>query len=158
MARGRPRGGKKYHQGTYHVVNTSKYVGKNGIAVWRSSWEHSAFMCLDKSQKVLKWGSENVTIPYSDPTRGGSIHQYVMDLFIQYIDVRTDKTVTMLAEIKPYSQTIMPVKGRKSRQTYMYQILDFARNQAKWLASKAYCEKKSWKFVIWTEKGSNLFS
>ena len=158
MARGRPRGGKKYHQGTYHVVNTSKYVGNNGIAVWRSSWERKSFVILDRSDKVLKWSSESISIPYSDPTRGGSIHQYIVDLFIQYIDVRTDKTVTLLAEIKPYSQTQLPKKGKKSRATYMYQLLEYARNISKFKAAKSYCEKKGWKFVIWTEKGSNLFS
>ena len=159
MARGRrPRGGKKYHQGQYHVVNTSKFIGSNGICVYRSSWERRAFVLLDKSDAVLRWSSESVEIPYSDPTRGGSIHKYVVDLCVQYIDVRTHKTITTLIEIKPYSQTIMPKKGKKSRATYMYQMLEFARNISKFKSAKAYCEKKGWRFVIWTEKGSNLFS
>jgi len=157
MAR-RPRNGKKYHQGQYRVVNTSKFVGSNGIAIYRSSWEKLSFSILDRNPKILRWGSENVVIPYSDPTRGGSIHKYVVDLFIEYIDARTGKTRTILAEIKPYSQTQLPVKGRKSKTTYMYQILEFSRNQAKWLSAKAFCKKKGWEFLLWTEKGSNLFS
>ncbi len=73
MAR-RPRNGKKFHQGQYRVVNTSKFIGSNGICVYRSSWENRAFIALDKSPKVQRWSSESVIIPYSDPTRGGSIH------------------------------------------------------------------------------------
>ena len=55
--------------GTYSPINKDKYCGR-ALPIYRSGWELKAFIGLDKNPKVKKWGSETLSIPYSDKTRG----------------------------------------------------------------------------------------
>jgi hypothetical protein len=152
----RSRSGKKYVSGQYRVINTGKYAGRNSIATYRSSWERRAFVVLDNSNKIQRWGSENIEIPYHDPIRGG-VHRYVVDLFIEYVNEKTGKTERCLVEIKPSAQTIPPVRGRKKSATYMRECFTYIINVSKWKACQKYCQSKGWQFKILTEKNCESF-
>jgi len=55
-----------YHQGNFVPKNKDKVIKLNsqGGIYYRSSWELKIMTWLDGSEKVYKWGSECISIPY----------------------------------------------------------------------------------------------
>ena len=75
---------RKFAQGKYVIKNPDKYVG-NKIPTYRSSWEWHFMRFCDLDERILKWASEAVQIPYRCPLTGKRT-VYVLDFFIQYAD------------------------------------------------------------------------
>ena len=48
-------------------------------------------------------------------------------------------------------QTIKPKKQRKQTKSYIYEVYEYARNQAKWQAAKEFCKDRMWEFKVLTE-------
>ena len=44
-----------------------------------------------------------------------------------------------------------PAQKRKTKK-YMYEALEYAKNQAKWKAAKDFCADRKWEFQVMTEK------
>lgn len=131
-----------WSQGTYTVINPSKYVG-NGSPRFRSSWEHSFMTFLDTNENILQWVSESIRIPYRHPLTG-KMTNYVPDFLITY---RT-KNNTMraeLIEIKPKGQSAI-TEGMKPKERAIVAI-----NYAKWSAAQAWCKNQGITFRILTE-------
>jgi len=139
----------KYHQGKYQLRNPQKYVGDVNNVVYRSSWEIKAMNWLDLNPSILKWGSEELIIPYISP-KDGQLHRYFPDFVMQYKTSKGEIKHAIL-EVKPNAQCMMPVKPKRQTQRYLTEVLTYAVNQAKWEAAKVWCGKKGWDFVILDE-------
>lgn len=125
-----------------------KFVGKERRAVYRSGLELDYFKILDKNPNVVKWGSEEVIVPYFYENKW---HKYYVDLFV--IFESKGQLKKYFIELKPYSQTVEPkISKRKKQMSMLYEARQWAKNQAKWKAASAYAEKNGWEFHILTEK------
>jgi hypothetical protein len=146
--------GGKYHQGEYLPKNKDKYKGSFPIT-FRSSWEFRMMRWLDTNPAIVNWGSESTIVPYADPTRldrnkRPTVHRYFIDFYMIVKD-KTGKLTKYYIEVKPYTETIPPVKGRKKEMTYMKESVTFVRNMAKWEAAKLHARKMGGTFMILTE-------
>ena len=105
----------------------------------------------DMTRQVVKWGSEELVIPYQSPV-DGQMHRYFVD-FVVYIQT-SQGTQKYCVEIKPYSQTKPPKMPRKKSliESYQKSMETFAVNQAKWKYADDFCKKHGMKFVVLTEK------
>lgn len=127
-----------------------KYVGKT-FPTCRSSWENRFCSWCDMSTNIIKWSSERVIVDYYDPVTRKN-RRYYPDFMLMIKDKEGKETVH-LVEIKPYKETIPPVKGKKkSEKTLLHEHTTWITNQAKWRAATLYCKKKGIQFHILTEK------
>lgn len=106
----------------------------------------------DTTSSVLQWASEEIVVPYYF-TGDSKWHRYYPD-FILNVQTQNNEKQTWMVEIKPASQTRPPqVRSRGGNQRrQLREAVEYARNEAKWTAAKAFCDNKGWKFVILTEK------
>ena len=56
-----------------------------------------------------------------------------------------------LIEVKPKKQTIAPKVQKKKTKSYIYEVCEYAKNQAKWKAATEYCKDRLWEFKVLTE-------
>ena len=70
---------KKYKQGIYTPIYPEKFIGKQ--ATYRSGLELKFFRFCDNNANVLKWGSENVVVPYISPLDHRT-HRYFVDNYV----------------------------------------------------------------------------
>lgn len=138
----------KFRQGLFKPKNSQKYIGKS-LPVYRSGWELKFFRWCDENSNVLEWASEAVIIPYINPIDGRA-HRYFTDGIIAIKE--GDKIKKYIIEIKPSSQTVKPVPGKKRHSTIIYENTRYIQNQAKWKAAKKWCEARNYSFLILTEK------
>ena len=134
---------QKYAQGRYTVRNPQKYVGK-GKPKYRSGWELTFMIFCDTNDKIIKWASESIVIPYMHPFKGKRTN-YIPDFFIVYQD-KYGRTNAELIEIKPKAESIITEKVRNARQQAVIAI-----NHAKWHSAKAFCKAQGIKFRVVTE-------
>lgn len=139
------------HKGTFSPVNPSKYVGNAKNIIFRSAWERTFMEWCDRRNEVLQWASEELHIPYFFPP-DGKWHRYYPD-FLLKVQTGDDKREVWVVEIKPAKQ-VAPPPQRKSapRGRQLKEAIEYAKNQSKWKAAKAYCDAKGWKFVVLTER------
>ena len=134
---------QKYAQGRYTVRNPQKYVGK-GKPTYRSGWELTFMIFCDTNDKIIKWASESIVIPYMHPFKGKRTN-YIPDFFIVYQD-KYGRTNAELIEIKPKAESIITEKVKNARQQAVIAI-----NHAKWHSAKAFCKAQGIKFRVVTE-------
>jgi len=131
-----------FRQGTYHILNPDKYVGKN-TPRFRSGWEMSFMHFLDTNDNILQWASESISIPYRNPLTGKQ-SIYIPDFLITY---RT-KDNTMKAEvieIKPKKQSVLESKASAKDRAVV------ALNYAKWDQAMKWCKRNGLTFRVITE-------
>ena len=138
---------KKYKQGIFKPTNQDKFIGS--VATYRSGLELKFMRFCDNNSNVLKWGSENVIIPYVYPL-DGKVHRYYVDNFVVIKEGNVIKKY--LVEIKPSRQTKPPTTKYKKREHMLYENVTYIKNTAKWKAAKEFCEKHDLEFLILTEK------
>lgn len=137
----------KYRQGVYTPVNQEKFIGQS--AIYRSGLELKFFKFCDNNINVIKWGSENVIVPYISPI-DTKVHRYFID---NYVVIQEGEKITKyLIEIKPYKQTLPPVTKYKKQQHLIYEQKQYIVNQAKWESARQFCKKNGLTFLIITEK------
>lgn len=141
---------KKYRQGVFTPVNKGKFIGTT--AFYRSGLELKFMRFCDNNPNVIKWGSENVVIPYISPLDGRA-HRYFVDNFVTIKEGNAVKHY--LIEIKPSKQTQEPKTKYKNKEHLIYEQSAWIVNQAKWVAAKEFCKKKGLDFLILTEKHLN---
>tara|TARA_R100000900_G_scaffold127259_1_gene102001 strand:+ start:926 stop:1366 length:441 start_codon:yes stop_codon:yes gene_type:complete len=134
----------------FNPKNTKKYLGDPSKIICRSSWERKMCKYMDNNQNVIRWGSEEIIVPYLSPV-DKKMHRYYPD-FIAEIKGHDNEVNTFLIEVKPYKQTLEPKKGKKKPKTFQNEILTYAVNQEKWKSANKFCSDKGWKFKILTEK------
>ena len=142
---------RKRYKGKFKIKNSEKYIGDSSNVIYRSLMELNFMKWCDKSEKVLKWNSEEVIIPYISPM-DKKRHRYFPDFLIQ-----TNKGWTLI-EVKPLVQTKPPKKiliekvTLKKKRRYVKAVKTWLVNEAKWNAAKKVCEVNGWKFELMTEK------
>ena len=133
----------RFAQGVYEVKNSDKYVGLKKPR-YRSSWELVFCQFCDNNDKIIKWASESITIPYRHPLTGKNTI-YVPDFFIVYQD-KTGRVVSEIIEIKPKSQTMIEEKVTNAKNKMVVIV-----NHAKWAAATAYSKRLGVTFRVVTE-------
>lgn len=141
----------KYYQGKFTPKHPHKYVGDVSNIVFRSSWELNVLRWLDSTPDVLSYASEEIIVPYYFPA-DGRWHRYYPD-FLVNVRGKNNTTQVWMVEVKPYSQTLNPAsKTYTSKRRQLRESMEYAKNQSKWQAAKAFCAGKNWKFVVLTER------
>lgn len=142
-----------YKQGFFKPRNPNKYIGDPTNIVYRSGWEKRVMEWADTNSSIVKWGSEEVVIPYVSPV-DNRVHRYFMDF---YVEVKgSDGSIrTMLLEVKPKAQTQAPKTPKRKTKRYITEVVTYGVNQAKWKAAEDYCKTKGWEFKLVTE--SDIF-
>lgn len=125
--------------------------------MFRSSWELSMMMWLDKHPYVLQWASESLEVPYQNPLTG-KWTVYIPDFIVIYADGSGNgQQHCEMVEVKPkkecpgYQPKLNERTGRTARvskQTQLAQVV----NAAKWTAAMQFCKKRGWKFRVITEE------
>jgi len=132
----------------YNPTNISKYIGNPSKIICRSLWERRVCKYLDENVNILRWGSEELSIPYISP-KDNKVHKYFPDFIIE--KKNKDEVKTIVIEVKPKRQTSAPKKKKKITKTYLQECLTFSINEAKWESAENFCKKRGWKFIILTE-------
>lgn len=131
----------------YNPEFKDKYVGNVENIICRSSWERKFCKYLDHNQIVIRWSSEELSIPYIS-TIDKRIHQYYPDFLFE---AKKDAVIeTFVIEIKPKKQTIQP-KARKNKKAQLNECIAYEINTCKWAAATIFCQQRGWIFKILTE-------
>ena len=137
------------YKGKYRPSVPSKYRGNPTNIIYRSLWELKFMKYCDSNKNILEWGSEEVIVPYRSPI-DNRYHRYFPDFYIK-VRESTGTIKRMIIEIKPQKQCIEPKVQKKKTRSYVYQVCEYAKNQAKWEAAKEFCEDRQWEFKVLTE-------
>jgi len=166
-----------YHQGNFIPKFKDKVVKLNsqGGIYYRSSWEFKIMTWLDASEKVVRWGSECITIPYQmTHFDNGDIrvknHTYYPDFYYE-IDQGNGMTKKVIAEVKPMKEYKMVLNLQEKKiqvpdskssikklKNFEYDLKMAQKNSEKWKTMISYCEKKGWDFIIITEEHLKRFN
>ena len=138
------------YSGKYTPKNPSKYYGDPTKITYRSLWERKCMLIFDDNPNILKWGSEEIAIPYMSPVDRKK-HKYYPDFIIEMKN-KLGKIETVMIEVKPKKQTIPPQKPKRMSKRFLNEANTYLVNQAKWAAADALCQRKGWRFQILTEK------
>lgn len=123
--------------------NPHKYVGDVDNIWARSSWEVTCMKWLDSRDAVIRWGSEEIIIPYLSP-EDNKVHRYFPDFFVEYVDENGVVKKEVL-EVKPRHETDEKyAKHDRSKKA-------LAVNEAKWKAASIWCEQRNMNFRVLTE-------
>ena len=133
----------KAFQGKFIPKHPEKYLGNPGEIFFRSSWELAVMKKFDLHPSVLKWGSEELAIPYIKPT-DGRVHRYFPDFLIVYKDA-DGNVVKEVIEVKPLKESVINNKSPPR------DIAAYVVNQAKWAAAEAFCKQHGLGFRVLTE-------
>ena len=136
------------YKSKYKVINVEKYIGNLNNVICRSNWERKMCKYLDMNENVIKWASEELTIPYYSKV-DMKWRKYYPD-FICEIKDKSNEIKTYIIEVKPLKQT-KPPKGKTGKK-YLSEMSTFSINKSKWEAAKKFCDKNGWVFKIITEK------
>ena len=137
------------YKGKYQPSYPKKYKGDPRNIVYRSLWERKFMRYCDMNENILEWGSEEVVVPYHSPI-DNRYHRYFPDFYIK-VRESTGKIKKMIIEIKPYRQCIEPKIQKKKTRGYVYEVMEYAKNQAKWNAAKEWCLDRGYEFKVLTE-------
>lgn len=137
------------YKGKFVPKNPKKYVGDPTNIIFRSLWERKVMIYLDENSTVLEWRSEEIAIPYYDPTTG-KYRRYFPD-FIVKAKTANGGTKTLMLEVKPKKQTIEPKVQKRKTKAYITEVTTWATNKSKWEAAREYCLDRGWEFKIITE-------
>jgi hypothetical protein len=137
------------YKGKFQPKNPKKYMGDPENIIFRSSWELRAFKFMDERPEVLEWRSEEVIVPYFDPSTGRH-RRYFPDI-VARIQNPDGTTKTVMMEIKPMKETKEPKVQKKRTKKYVTEVTTWATNQAKWKSAQEYCKDRGWQFVLVTE-------
>ena len=140
----------KYYKGRFIPDQPKKYKGNVRNIIYRSGWERRFMIYCDRNENVVEWGSEEVAIPYQSPL-DGKIHRYYPDFYVK-VKQPNHVIVKYIVEIKPKKQTRPPRKNpKKKTKSWLWEVKEWGRNQAKWEAAKKYCDLNDLEFKILTE-------
>jgi len=131
-------------KGLFTPKNSKKYLGDPTKIRFLSSWELRFMIACDENPFVLKWGSEEIKIPYFNPIKKKVVN-YLPDFIIKYKNTKGE-ILTEIIEIKPHKQSVIG-RGKISA----YDQVQLTLNKAKWTAAEQFCEKAGIRFRVVTE-------
>jgi len=141
---------KEFLQGKYRPINPQKYKGDVTNIIYRSSWERKFLQYCDMNENILEYSSEEIALPYRSPI-DNKIHRYFPDFYIK-VKESSGQIKKYIIEIKPKKQTIEPEVKKRKTKSYIYEVYEYAKNQAKWKAAKEFCKDRLWEFKVLTEE------
>ena len=103
----------------------------------------------DNQTKILEWGSEEIVLPYRSPI-DNKVHRYYPDFYIK-VRESNGKIKRYIIEINPKKQTVEPKMKKRKTKGYIYEVYEYAKNQAKWKAAEEFCKDRMWEFKVLTE-------
>ncbi len=103
----------------------------------------------DKNDNIIEWGSEEVIIPYRSPL-DNRLHRYFPDFYVKVKD-KSGVPKKYIIEIKPKRQCTEPKIQKTKNRKYVREVMEYAKNQAKWGAAKEFCKDRMMEFKILTE-------
>ena len=140
----------KYYKGKFNPERPNKYKGNVRNIIYRSGWERRFMIYCDRNENVIEWGSEEVVIPYQSPLYG-KIHRYFPDFYVK-VKQPNHTVVKYIVEIKPKKQTKPPIKNpRKKTKSWLWEVKEYSKNQAKWDSALKFCAKQGMEFNILTD-------
>ena len=71
--------------------------------------------------------------------------------FIVKLRENSGRTKTYVIEVKPKKQTRPPKPGKRKTKSFIYETMEYAKNQAKWKLSEEFCADRMIEFKIITE-------
>lgn len=137
------------YKGKYRPEYPQKYKGDPTNIIYRSLWERKFMVYCDKNPNILEWGSEELALPYRSPI-DNRIHRYFPDFYIK-VKESAGQIKKYLVEVKPKRQTVEPAVQKRKTKQYIYEVVEYAKNQAKWKAAREFCKDRLWEFKIITE-------
>ena len=137
------------YKGRYRPSNPRKYKGNPSNIIYRSLWERKFMVYCDNHTKILEWGSEEIALPYRSPI-DNKVHRYFPDFYIK-VRESNGKIKRYIIEIKPKKQTMEPKVKKRKTKGYIYEVYEYAKNQAKWKAAEEFCKDRMWEFKVLTE-------
>ena len=138
-----------YYKGKYRPKFFSKYKGDPTNIVYRSLWELKFMKYCDSNRNELKWGSEILALPYRSPI-DNRVHRYFPDFYIK-VRESNGKIREYIIEIKPKKQCMEPKPQKRKTKGHIYEVYEYAKNQAKWKVAKEFCIDRGMEFKIITE-------
>ena len=78
------------------------------------------------------------------------MHRYFPDFYIK-VRESNGKIKRYIIEIKPKKQTMEPKVKKRKTKGYIYEVYEYAKNQAKWKAAEEFCKDRMWEFKVLTE-------
>ncbi len=124
-------------------------MGDPNNIICRSSWERVFCNWCDKREDVVKWASEEFSIPYVSP-KDNRVHRYYPDYLIE-VKETGGKTKKYIVEVKPKKQTLPPKKPQRQTKSFIMETVTYAVNQAKWAAATDFALDNGCEFKIITE-------
>tara|TARA_A100001391_G_scaffold139774_1_gene97911 strand:+ start:204 stop:641 length:438 start_codon:yes stop_codon:yes gene_type:complete len=137
------------YRGKYQPSFPRKYKGDSSNIVYRSLWERKFMVYCDRNENILEWGSEEIALPYRSPV-DNRVHRYFPDFYIK-VKENNGRIKKMIVEIKPLKQCIEPKVQKKKTKGYIFEVVEYAKNQAKWAAAKEWCLDRGYEFKVLTE-------
>jgi hypothetical protein len=137
------------YKGKYQPSFPRKYKGDSSNIVYRSLWERKFMVYCDKNENILEWGSEEIALPYRSPI-DNRVHRYFPDFYIK-VKENNGRIKKMIVEIKPLRQCIEPKVQKKKTKGYIFEVVEYAKNQAKWEAAREWCLDRGYEFKVLTE-------
>jgi hypothetical protein len=137
------------YKGKYQPSYPKKYKGDPTNIIYRSLWERKFMVYCDNNQNILEWGSEEIVVPYRSPL-DNRYHRYFPDFYIK-VRESSGKIKKMIIEIKPQRQCVEPKVQKRKTKAYIYEVVEYAKNQAKWKAAEEWCLDRGYEFKVLTE-------
>lgn len=137
------------YKGRYQPKNPQKYRGDVNNIIYRSLWERKFLVYCDTNENILEYASEEIALPYRSPI-DNRVHRYFPDFYIK-VKEQTGQIKKYIIEIKPKKQTIEPKVQKRKTKSYIYEVVEYAKNQAKWKAAEEFCKDRMWEFKVLTE-------
>ena len=137
------------YKGKYQPSFPKKYKGDPTNIVYRSLWERTFMKYCDTNENILEWFSEGIAVPYRSPI-DNKIHRYFPDFYIK-VKESNGQIKKYIIEIKPKKQTVEPIPQKRKTKGYIYEVYEYAKNQAKWKAAEEWCADKGYEFKVLTE-------
>lgn len=137
------------YKGKFQPSYPKKYKGNPTNIIYRSLWERKFMVYCDLNENIIEWGSEELALPYRSPV-DNRIHRYFPDFYIK-VRESTGQIKKYIIEIKPQRQTIEPKVPQRKTKSYVYEVVEYAKNQAKWEAAREWCLDRGYEFKVLTE-------
>ena len=137
------------YKGKYQPSFPKKYKGDPTNIVYRSLWERTFMKYCDTNENIVECFSEEICVPYRSPI-DNKIHRYFPDFYIK-VKESNGSIKKYIIEIKPKKQTIEPQVQKRKTKGYIYEVYEYAKNQAKWEAAKEWCADRGYEFKVLTE-------
>ena len=129
--------------------NPEKYVGDPSNIICRSGIELRYMKFFDENPNILRYASEEFHIPYLSPV-DKKMHRYFPD-FIVEVKTKTGEKKTFVIEVKSFSETQPPRKGKNTKRL-LEETQTWAVNNSKWEHARNFCKKRGFHFMVLTEK------